>query len=473
MKNTLKYFGILALSIGLLSSCETVDFGDENINPNQPSKASTAALLTSAMRSLPGHISETNGNMWVQYISQVTYTEGSRYSTTQWSYDGWYAGALKDIQEVIDLNTEDAASYTNGGTTANQIAVAKILKAYYIQFITDTWGMVPFSEALLGVDNIAPAFDSQEAIYLASFDLIDEALASINSSGTLNGDILFGGNMGDWKKFANTLKLTMAMRIADADPATAQAKFNEARSGAIASVSENINYPYLTEDTNDNPWQDRFETREDFALSDVFVNHLSGMNDPRLAEYAELPASGGDYTGIPYGVENPNVLQADVSFIDSDVIYDGTQKGGAIFTYAQVAFSIAEAAQRGWTSDSVEDWYNAGIQASMDQWGVDADAASAYLAQASVQFDSTKAMEQIATEKWVSLYLQGFEAWSEWRRLDYPQLSPAPDALSGTGIPVRYGYSANTAALNEANYNAAVSAQGADNQDTKLWWDKN
>jgi hypothetical protein len=473
MKNTFKYLGILALSIGLLSSCETVDFGDENLNPNQPSKASTAALLTSAMRSLPGHVSEVNGNMWVQYISQVTYTEGSRYSTTQWSYDGWYAGALKDIQEVIDLNTEDAASYTNGGNTANQIAVAKILKAYYFQFITDTWGMVPFSEALLGVDNIAPAFDTQQDIYNACFGLIDDALASINSSASVNGDVLFGGNMSDWKKFANTLKLTMALRIADADASTAQAKFSEARSGAIGSVAENINYPYLTEDTNDNPWQDRFETREDYALSNVLVGHLSTMNDPRLAQYGELPASGGDYTGIAYGVENPNVLQSDVSFIDSDVIYDGTQKGGAIYTYAQVAFSIAEAAVRGWTSDDAEEWYIKGIQASMDQWGVSAEDAAAYLAQDSVKFDSAKAMEQIATEKWVSLYLQGFEAWSEWRRLDYPQLSPAPDALSGTGIPVRYGYSANTAALNEANYNAAVAAQGADNQDTKLWWDKN
>jgi len=473
MKNTLKYFGILALSIGLLNSCETVDFGDENLNPNQPSTASTAALLTNAMRALPGHVSEVNGNMWVQYISQITYTEESRYSTVQRSYDSWYSGALKDIQEVIDLNTEDAASYTGGGTTANQIAVAKILKAYYFQALTDRWGMVPFSEALLGVDNITPKFDTQQDIYNGCFALIDEALASINTSGTLNGDILFGGSMAHWKKFANTLKLVMALRIADADETTAKAKFLEARPGVISSVAENINYPYLTEDTNDNPWQDRFETREDYALSNVLVDHLQGMNDPRLMQFGELPASGGDYVGVPYGVENPNVLQANVSFIDSDIIYDGTQKGGAIFTYAQVAFSIAEAAHRGWTSDSIEDWYNVGIQASMDQWGVSADDASAYLAQASVQFDSTKAMEQIATEKYVSLFLQGFEAWSEWRRLDYPQLSPAPDALTGTGIPVRYGYSANTAALNEANYNAAVSAQGADTQDTKLWWDKN
>tara|TARA_B110000977_G_C11088164_1_gene495617 strand:+ start:2034 stop:3455 length:1422 start_codon:yes stop_codon:yes gene_type:complete len=472
MKNTIKYLGILALSLGLLGSCETVDFGNENVNPNQPSKASTAALLTSALRSLPSHVSEVNGNMWVQYISQITYTDGSRYSTTQWSYDGWYAGGLKDLQEIIDLNELDATEYSGGGTSANQVAVAKILKAYYFQFITDTWGMIPFNEALLGVDNITPAFDTQEAIYTAGFALIDEALSSIKAAGTLNGDILFDGDMSKWRQFANTLKLNMAMRIADANETLAKAKYSEAIAGAIGNVSENIEYPYLSEDTNDNPWQDRFETREDFALSDVFVAHLSSKNDPRITEFAELPASGGDYTGVPYGVENPNVLQAAVSFIDSDIIYDGTQRGGVIYSYAQVAFSVAEAAVRGWTSESAADWYAKGVQASMDQWGISATDAAAYLAQSDVQYNAASAMEQIATEKWVSLYLQGFEAWAEWRRLDYPQLNAAPDALSGNGIPTRYGYSANTAALNEANYNAAVSTQGADTQDTKLWWDK-
>jgi len=472
MKNTIKYLGILALSLGLLGSCETVDFGNENVNPNQPSKASTAALLTSAIRSLPSHVSEVDGNMWVQYISQITYTDGSRYATEQWSYDGWYAGGLKDLQEVIDLNGLDPASYTSGGNTANQVAVAKILKAYYFQFITDTWGMVPFSEALLGVDNITPAFDTQEAIYNSCFALIEEALSSMKTSETINGDILFDGNMSQWSKFANTLKLRMALRIADVDETTARAKFNEALPGAIGSVAENINYPYLSEDTNDNPWQDRFETREDFALSKLFVNHLSAKNDPRLSEFGELPASGGNYTGVPYGVEAPNVLQAEVSFIDSDIIYDGTKKGGVIFSYAQVAFSVAEAAVRGWTSQSASDWYNKGIQASMDQWGVSTTDAAAYLAQSSVQYNSSNAMELIGTEKWISLFLQGSEAWAEWRRLDYPQLSPAPDALSGNGIPTRYGYSANVVTLNEANYNAAVSAQGPDNQDTKLWWDK-
>jgi len=471
MKKNIKFFGIVALSLGLLGSCETVDFGNENVNPNQPSAASTQALLTNALRSMPAKVSEVEGNMWVQYIAQVTYTEESRYATTQRSYDGWYAGALKDLQEIIDLNTANPEAYTGSGSTNNQLAVAKILKAYYFKHLTDSWGMIPFSEALKGVENITPAFDTQEDVYMASFDLIDEALASIETAGGLKGDILFSGDMNKWKKFANTLKMVMALRISDIAPATAQAKFKEAMSGALASSADNMHYPYLTEDTNDNPWQDRFETREDYALSDVFVDHLLAHNDPRVASYAELPAAGGNYVGVPYGVANPNVLQANISFIADEVIYDGTTAGGMIFSYAQVAFSMAEAAERGWITDDVATWYYKGIDASMAQWGVSSADATAYKAGAEVVFNSAKAMEQIATQKWVALYLQGAEAWAEWRRLDFPVLSPAPDAESGTGIPVRYGYSANVAALNEANYNAAVAAQGADTQDTKLWWD--
>ena len=159
--------------------------------------------------------------------------------------------------------------------------------------------------------------------------------------------------MSHWKKFANTLKLVMAMRISNVNQSLGQQKLTEAyNAGVIGSVAENIHYPYLTEDTNDNPWQDRFQTREDYAVSDVFVNWLVDHNDPRIASYAELPLADatGTYIGCPYGVQNPNVLQSDISFITDDIIYDGTQAGGMIFSYAQVCFSMAEAALRGMTT---------------------------------------------------------------------------------------------------------------------------
>ena len=176
---------------------------------------------------------------------------------------------------------------------------------------------------------------------------------------------------------------------------------------------------------------------------------------------------GKTYAGMPYGEDDPGILQTAVSFITDSVIYDGTQAGGMLFTYAQVCFNMAEASVRGWSvPGDAQTWYGLGIQASMDQWGVSAADASAYIAAA-----APASMETIGNEKWIALYLQGFEAWAEQRRLDYPALTPAPDAITGNGIPNRYGYGANTATNNTANYNAAVAAQGADNQDTRLWWD--
>ena len=143
-----------------------------------------------------------------------------------------------------------------------------------------------------------------------------------------------------------------------------------------------------------------------------------------------------------------------------------------MFSYAQIAFGYAEAAHRGWNvPGDAPTWYNIGIQASMAQWGVDAAAATAYANAHPIS--PTAPMESIAYEKYVALYMQGAEAWAEWRRLDHPQLAPAADALSGSGIPVRNGYSALTRELNADNYNAAVQAQGTDNQDTRLWWDVN
>lgn len=496
----LKFISLLALLT--YQACETVDFGNENLNPNSPAVASTSALLTNAQRSIPTIVSEVNSNLMVQYISEITYTEDSRYEQFEWSYDRWYSGPLKDLQEIIDLNTTNPDLYKSSGTTENQIAIARILKAYFFLYLTDRWGMIPYSEALKGSENIKPKFDSQEFIYNSLFDEIDMSLGLINEGGSIKGDILFGGDLVKWKKFANTMKLIMAMRVSNINPSLGKEKLLEALdSGVILGSDENLHYPYLTEDTNDNPWQDRFQTREDYAVSNVFIDFLNENNDPRISAFAELPQSdsSGTYVGCPYGVANPNILQSDMSFITSDIIYDGTKKGGVIFTFAQVCFSLAEAYQRGMLTDDdnqgpvgpvgyplmdspeiLQDlfpydmdelWYYVGIGASMGQWGISRSESVEYMNQPNILYDKTTGIEQIATQKWISLYMQGAEAWAEWRRLDFPHLEPAVDALSGNGIPVRNGYAALTKSLNEESYKNAVSIQGPDNQDTRLWWD--
>jgi len=500
-----KIIGLLTISSLLFMSCETVDFGDENLNPNAVSKANTGALITGAMRNIPGIVSDvSSGLLYAQHISEITYNDDSCYETIQWNFDGYYSGPLMDLQTVINLNTDDPASYSSSGSAGMQMGVAHLLQVYMYHAMTDRWGAIPYSEALKGVDNLKPKFDSQEDIYTGLFAQIDAALAMLDGGG-LSGDFMFNGNATMWKKFGNTMKMVMALRLSDIKPTLAKEKFIEAHNGVvILSNSENIHYPFTAADANDSPWQDRFQTRDDYAASDTMLAHMIitqdadkviTSHDPRLAKFMNpVETAGGGagssasvkvvystlggvtYGGMPYGVLTPGILQAWVSYMPDTIIKTSNAKvGGMLYSYAQIALSYSEAAFRGWipaSAGTAQQWYELGIKASMSQWGVSSADADTYVAGV-----AAASIETIATEKWKALYMQGIESWSEWRRLDFPNLAPATDILTGTGIPVRNGYGSTTASANKVNHDAAVKLMGknpGDNlQDVKVWWDAN
>ena len=474
MKNIIKKFGLLTLATSFIFSCTTVDFGDENVNPNSPTNMKTDALLTNAITAIPGIVSSPSSNYYTQGMSDITYTTYSRYDRYQWSYDGFYTGPLTDLKEILDLNTNNAADVIAYGDNNNQMAIAHILQVYMYHHMTDRWGAIPYTEALKGAENIAPVFDQQKDVYSALFVQLDTAIGLINNSAVqVQGDIMFNGDMNSWKRFANTLKMTMALRMSDVDPSNAQTKFLEAVSGGVlASTSQNVHYPYLDAVAHENPWKGAFRTRNDFAPSKKFVDYLTANSDPRLAKMADGSKNSGGvtYAGMPYGEEDPSINGADIASITSAIISDGKQHGGFLYTYAQVCLAMSEAAILGWAvTGDAQTWYELGIKASMDQWGVSSADATTYIASVPA-VGST--VENVAMQKWVALWLQGYEGWAEWRRLDFPNDISAPAAaLSGTGIPVRQGYGANTVSNNSANYKDAVSKQGPDTQDQRLWWD--
>src|SRR5690606_31902366 len=152
-------------------------------------------------------------------ISDITYTEGSRYQSIRADFNGWYTGPLNDLNEIIKLNTDEETKgdVLSGGSNANQIGVAKILQGYFYQFMVDRWGPIPYSEALKGADILLPAYDSPESIYDAVFAELKSA-ANMLDGGNIEGDIILGGDTDEWKKFANTLRAQMAIRIADVNP---------------------------------------------------------------------------------------------------------------------------------------------------------------------------------------------------------------------------------------------------------------
>lgn len=469
-------FKILILAVLVsFTACETVDFGDTNLDPNRPSNAVPSLLLTSAQRGMSGYVATTTANLYVQYLSNGQYDEESRYQTLNWDTDGAYA-ILQDLSVIVALNSNDDTKVASVayGSNKNQIAAATILKVWYLQMMTERWGYLPYSEANDPFNVTKPKYDSQEDIYTGILAELNAAINLIDSGNGPQGDILFGGDMTKWRTFANTIKLSMGLRLSKADPTKGKAIFQEAMSGSIGNNADNIQYTYLSEDSNDNPWQDRFESRKDYLMSDVFVDVLIGTGtntspeDPRLAKFSELATTSATYIGAPYGLSNS--ATDDYSFMTNNII-NTSDAPLMIFTYAEVLFARAEAAAKGWTTENESSLYNQAITASMTQWGVDAADITTYLAA-----NAYTGVKDIAYEKWVSLYLQGYTSWAEWRRFKAEgtdtriPLIIAADLLSNaTGIPQRHGYSATASALNEANYNAAISAQGADALDTKLW----
>lgn len=465
---------ILAVLVSF-TACDTVDFGSTNVDPNSPSNAVTSLLLTNVQRGMSGYVATTTANLYVQYLSNGQYDEESRYQTLNWGTNGAYA-LLQDIKQIIEINNNEglkvaAQAY---GSNANQIAAATILKVWYFQMMTERWGYLPYSEANDAGNNTSPKYDSQEEIYMGLLAEIDAAIGMIDSGNGPVGDILFGGDMTRWRTFANTIKMTMGLRLSKADPAKGRTVFNAAFSGSISSNTNNIQYNYLSEDTNDNPWQDRFESRKDYLMSDVFVDVLIGTGtnvapeDPRLMMFAETATTSATYIGAPYGLSNS--ATDNYSFITNSIINTGDAPL-MIYTYAEVLFARAEAAEKGWTTENASSLYGQAVSASMAQWGVSDADATTYLAA-----NPYSTVADIAYEKWVSLYLQGYNSWAEWRRFKAEgsdsriPLIIAADLLSNaTGIPQRHGYSATAAALNETNYDAAISAQGADELDTTLW----
>lgn len=475
MKKIFQISLITALTV-VAVSCD--DFGDINLDPNNTVSVAPETLLTNSLVSISSITGSATEVLYTQMMSETQYTDASRYVTVNFDFNGWYTGPLANLKHIIDLNTDEATSADalQSGSNANQIAVARILKAYFFHVMTDRWGPLPYTQSLQGRGNLEPAYDSQEAIYTDIIKELKEAVAQMDGGAGVKGDFVLGGDMAHWAKFANSVRAIAAMRMSNVAPQTAQTEFAAAvASGVILSDDESVYYPYLADANNQNPWFARFITRTDYAISSTLVDYMKPLDDPRLPVYADPAPNFGDVRGMPYGIDAAgDIPNDDVSFPGNPGVR-GQDAPIAVITNAQMNFMLAEAAHRGWISGSAQSYYEAGITASWRQWGVfDQAAYDAYIANPAVAWDANQAMELIGNQKWVALYLQGMEAWSEWRRTGYPTLTPAPDALSADGeIPRRFGYPTTERDLNATNYSSALQLLGGpDELNTKLWWDK-
>jgi hypothetical protein len=475
-----RYKYILATTLLAFSISSCGDFGDLNVDPNRPVGVATATILTGAERNISDIVGSTLGAVYAQHVGEITYTDVGRYQSIQADFSGWYTGALMNIQDYIEKNEDPAtaAFAAASGSNANQIAVGKILRSYFFHYLTDRWGPIPYSEALQGHKGvILPKYDSQEDIYKGIIASLDEALAGFDAGAAPSGDFIFNGNITRWKEFANTIKMQAALRIADVSPDFAKNTFLSAIDGVIKT---NIMYPYLAEANNQNPWFAAYITRQDYAISKHLFDYLVKTGDPRLFSFADpsrnsVAQGKPEYAGMPYGLNVSAYEPANLSFPNSKYV-KAQNAAMPIYTVAQVEFAKAEAVARGWLSGSAETHFKNAIKASMAQWeaGFDTDDAfETYYAQADVKWNPGSWKASLAQQKWVGLYMQGFESWAEYRRLGGPNLVVGENLLNPSkNIPRRFIYPNIERNINGSNYNAALQLLGGEDSDgTRLWWD--
>lgn len=469
----------------LTTACEK-NFLDVNNNPNRISVSKIENVLPSCI----GYTAYTLGNhffiiggLWGQYVTQGP--GSNQYN----DYDSWsfkstdmervwrdlYAGTLKDLQYI-----EQEATKTNN---MNYVAIAKIWQAYVYQILTDAYGDIPFSEALKSEDGMYfPKYDNQEAIYDGLIRLIDAGLAVINTNPEVahptNDDIIYGGNMSKWIRFANTLKLKIYMRQSLIRPAVAQTGIQKmvANGAQFIGEGEDAEMKFFDDQFNRNPMYALVNglNVENLIASATILDNMLPL-DTRIDIFFKTASTGpakGQHNGLPQG--RAKAVPA-IAGANSDYSRPGNAVTGAtapvIFMAASESYFLqAEAVTRGWMPGNPKDLYERGIKQSFTRWGKGADAAP-YIAQPEVDFPVAGTVndkvKSIITEKWLSMCCnQNFESWTEWRRTGYPDFFEA-SASNKTGdvFPVRLVYPSNDI-LNNPNTVVKPITE-------RVWWDIN
>lgn len=412
-----------------------------------------------------------------QYWSATTYPQESRYDLGNRNIpQNWwtiiYRDVLQDLTRGMQLIRKENPLLASAKTAQkNRLAIAQIERVHAFSVLVNTFGNIPYTQALNIDSTTTPMYDDQKTVYYALLDSLTKAIGELDDSGESFGDadLIYGGDVASWYKFGNSLLLRLAMNIADENPTKAKGLVEAAAPHVFTSKEESAIFPYLATPPNTNPiWTNLVQSnRNDFVASNTLVNRMNTLNDPRRKYYfTEDP--NGKYSGGIYGSGN---TFGNFSHVSEDITEPDFPS--AFMDYAEVEFLLAEAVERGFNvGGTATEHYENAIRASIEYWGGTDTEADAYLTQPSVAYATAAGtwQQKIGTQEWIALFLRGFDAWTTWRRLDYPQLPKPASAI--TDIPLRYTYPSNEQNLNQANYETASTAIGGDKVTTKLFWDR-
>ncbi|MBL1219512.1 SusD/RagB family nutrient-binding outer membrane lipoprotein [Chryseobacterium sp. L7] len=468
---------ILAL---LFVGCSTTD--DVNLDDHAFYNTTQESLLTYSQKELSDYmntpsVNENNFRLTMQYWTETIYVNESNYDFTNRNVSNnvWtdnYVNVLKNLDQaegIINAYTPTPSELTTWpGKKKNQLAIIDMMKIYTYQVLVDTYGDIPYTQALNIDAYPLPKYDKAADIYSS---LITKLTADINnlsaSAGTFgNGDIYYKGDIGKWKKFGNSLLLKLGIALADVNPSLAQNTVNQALAGGVITLSsDNCQFQYLGASPNENPMFQETGSRDDFIAGKTLVDYMNTNNDTRISKY--YTDVDGDYIGQVIGTPGEFA-----DFSNAGAFAYTATTPGVILSSTEVLFYRAEAAARWGIGGAPATLYADAITSSFTDWGVASDAV-AYIA--AHPYNAANWKKSIGEQAWVAMYNQAITSWNFFRRLDYPQLvAPATAIPNADGkVPVRLQYPAAEATTNGTNYAAASAAIGGDRLTTKIFWDIN
>lgn len=480
MKSIIK-FAIVLMVTGLLASCE--GYLDVNVDPNNPTAVTPDLVLpmgqyyTALYHTRDRGLSHL-GNMmmvnWSQSDGFAWYSDEFKYNVTSSFYSGvfnnTFANTLKQYQILYNLEDEKYVNYK---------AIAMIMKSFHYQLLVDCYGDVPYTEALGRSKEATPVYDDAQAIYEdlivqlnAAIDLIKNAPALAEVPG--NDDAMFGGDMTNWIRFANTLKVRILTRQSDMSGRdsyiTGELAVIAAEGHGYITSDIGINPGYVKDVNKQNPMWDELGwdpagtaemSNNATCASDYVLNFLSSTNDPRIDRLYEKPGTG--HLGVPQGLLDYDTPVADQYMADkvSNIgpgILKSADMDAIIFTLAEHNFNLAELRQKGLltTGPTAQALFESGITASFSFLGLTPAQATTYYSQSRDLVNwgnSPNKIRSIITQKWIATNgLTAEQSWFDYSRTGYPSGLPLPLNYNATADrPVRLFYPAGEYSSNGAN----------------------
>ncbi|MCW9706137.1 SusD/RagB family nutrient-binding outer membrane lipoprotein [Fodinibius salsisoli] len=507
MKNSIYYLTVVLVAFTFtLSSCDTDALHDLNENPTVAEDIDPGFVLSYTQLQTSGERFENwraqliyQSTMIQQFATLPTYWAGDKYLYID-SYSGalWaraYTNYIKDLSNLVEITDPTVDGQDQW---VNYHAIARIWKVVAFQRVTDLYGDVPYFGAGKGFSerNFFPSYDPQQEIYMDMLSELEESAAMLTSSASDPGsqDLIYGGDIEQWRRYAYSMMLRLGLRMTKVDPEAAEEWAQKAIAGGVMQSNADISYIQHTdgpEGINRNGIGEVFNydgssfTNDDSPrLSKTFVDWMNANDDPRL-ERLSWVVNGGPAQGLPNGYDATTIEQFDPGYDGDDYsrinpVFVLRESPMVFQTYAEVQFMLAEANER-WglnTGATAADHYEAGVRAAMEMYSIYDESVAVpsseidtYLAQN--PYDSGNWDEILGSQYWAVTFLNFYETYANWRRTGYPELTPVdyPGNQTNGTIPRRLRYPGSESSGNPEAYTEALNRQGPDEFTTRMWWD--